>query len=133
MKYIVLLGRILFTVQFIMSALTVHFTAQGAQYATSMGVPAAGLLVPLSGILILVGGLSILFGYKARLGAWLLVIFLVPVNIIMHPLGGGGQQAMMMMVLFMKDLSLTGAALMIAYFGAGPLSIDSAMKQNQSA
>ncbi|WP_215217007.1 MULTISPECIES: hypothetical protein [Candidatus Rhabdochlamydia] len=37
------------------------------------------MLVPFSGLLALVGGLSILLGYKARYGAWLLVIFLVPV------------------------------------------------------
>jgi len=32
---------------------------------------------------------------------------------------------MMQQVNFMKNISLTGAALLISYFGAGPLSIDS--------
>jgi putative oxidoreductase len=36
------------------------------------------LLVPLSGIIALIGGLSVLFGFQTRLGAGLLVIFLVP-------------------------------------------------------
>ena len=85
--------------------------------------------VPLSGIIIILGGLGILLGYKAKLGAWLLVIFLVPVNIIMHPLGSGDQ---MQFILFMKDLTGTGAALIIAYFGAEPLSIDAAIKQRKT-
>ena len=123
MKYILLLGRILFTAHFIMSGLTVHFSAMGAQYAASMGVPMASFLVPLSGVIMLAGGISILLGYKTKLGGWLLVIFLVPVNIIMHPLWKNDPMTTM---LFMKDLALTGAALMITYFGAGPLSVDAA-------
>jgi putative oxidoreductase len=30
----------------------------------------------------------------------------------------------MQMAMFMKNISLTGGALMISYFGAGPISID---------
>ena len=86
----------------------------------------ASVLVPLSGIIELVGGLSILLGYKAKYGAWLIVLFLIPVTFMLHnfwtitdPLA---QQ--MDMAAFMKNISMTGAALMIAYFGTGPLSID---------
>jgi putative oxidoreductase len=32
--------------------------------------------------------------------------------------------ARMQQVMFMKNLSLLGAALLISYFGAGPLSLD---------
>jgi putative oxidoreductase len=86
----------------------------------------AGLLVPISGVLALAGGLSIALGYKARWGAWSLVAFLLPVTFIMHgfwrlqdPVLAHTQQAM-----FAKNISMLGAALMIAYFGSGPLSID---------
>jgi len=51
------------------------------------GVPAARLLVPLSGELALAGGLSIAVGYKAKLGAWLLVVFLIPVTVTARLLG----------------------------------------------
>ncbi len=85
----------------------------------------AGFLVPLSAFLALLGGISVLLGYKARLGAWLLVIFLVPVTFIMHrfwtvsdPGWGSVQQAM-----FMKNLALLGAALLLTHFGSGPLSL----------
>jgi putative oxidoreductase len=103
-----------------------HFSPQVIGYAAQQGVPLAGLLVPLSGLIALVGGLSILFGYRARIGAWLLVLFLVPVTLMMHrfwdvadPMMAQIEQSM-----FMKNLSMLGGALLIAYFGAGPFSLD---------
>jgi putative oxidoreductase len=40
--------------------------------------------VPLSGVLAVAGGLSIALGYRAKLGGWALVAFLVPVTLAMH-------------------------------------------------
>ncbi|NSL85428.1 DoxX family protein [Chitinophaga solisilvae] len=125
MNLLVLLGRVLFSLIFVMSGVT-HITGSGADYAASAGVPAANILVPLAGLLSLLGGLSILLGFKARLGAWLLVIFLVPVTFYMHKFWGipDKMTAQMQMAMFMKNVALLGAALMVAYFGAGPLSMD---------
>lgn len=61
-----------------------HFSSQAIGYAAAAGVPFPSLLVPASGIVAIVGGLSILLGYRARIGAWLLVLFLVPVTLTMH-------------------------------------------------
>jgi putative oxidoreductase len=125
MPYVLLLGRLLFTLIFLMSGI-VHFYPGTIEYAASDGVPLANLLVPLSGIIAAIGGLSILLGFKARWGAWLLVLFLIPVTLHMHdfwtfdnPVDYSMQQAM-----FLKNVALTGAALIIAYFGSGPLSLD---------
>ncbi len=125
MKYLVLLGRILYSAIFLMSA-PGHFTEKTIGYAASHGVPLASLAVPLSGAIVFVGALSILLGYKARYGAWLVVLFLVPVTLSMHnfwavadPTAAGIQQ-----IMFMKNLSMLGAALMIAHFGSGPFSLD---------
>lgn len=125
MKYIVLLGRVLYSSIFIMANLF-HFSRQSIEHAASQGVPLASLLVPLSGVIGLAGGLSILVGYKAKWGAWLLVLFLVPVSVMMHKFWGlpDPQAAMMQQIMFMKNMSMLGAALMIAHFGAGPLSLD---------
>jgi putative oxidoreductase len=87
------------------------------------------VLVLVSGIIALLGGLSILLGYKAKLGALLIVIFLIPVTFTMHnfwTITDPAQQMMktIQMSLFMKNIALIGAALMIAYFGSGPVSID---------
>jgi len=124
-RYLVPVGRVLYSLIFLMTILG-HFSAGYIGYATQQGVPAAGLLVPLSGLIAIAGGLSIALGYKAKIGAWLIVIFLVPVTFAMHnfwavsdPMMRGIQTAM-----FMKNLSMLGAALLIAYFGSGPLSLD---------
>jgi putative oxidoreductase len=123
--YLAALGRVLYAAIFIVSGFG-HFSAQTIGYAAAEGVPSPGLLVPLSGLLSLAGGLSVLLGYRAKLGAWLLVLFLVPVTLVMHAFWAIPDPAMssMQQVNFMKNLSMLGAALLIAYFGAGPLSLD---------
>ena len=124
MNIILLLGRIFFSAIFILSSLG-HFLKGTIAYAASMGVPYPGLLVPASGVLALLGGLSILLGFKARWGAWLLVIFLVPVTLTIHRFWGLADPMMagLQKIMFLKNLSMLGGALLIAYFGSGPLSI----------
>lgn len=125
MKYIVLTGRVLFSFLFILSA-TGHFKPETIAFAGAQGVPFASVLVPLSGIVELIGGLSILLGYKAKYGAWLIVLFLIPVTFTLHRfwLIQDPMMKQMDMAAFMKNISILGGALLISYFGAGPLSID---------
>jgi putative oxidoreductase len=65
-------------------------------------------------------------GYRARLGAWLIVLFLVPVTLAMHNFWAvkDPMMAQMQMIMFMKNVSMLGGALLITQFGAGPLSLD---------
>jgi putative oxidoreductase len=125
MKYCVLLGRALYSWIFISSVMG-HFSPHTIEYVAGKGVPMAAVLVPLAGAMALVGGLSILIGYRARWGAWLLVLFLVPVTLVMHKFWGIEEPmtAQMQKIMFMKNLSMLGGALLIAYFGSGPLSVD---------
>ena len=126
MKAVLLAGRIIFSLIFLLAAMG-HFSSAEIAYASAQGVPMASVLVPLSGVISAVGALSIILGYKARLGALLLVIFLVPVTLYMHAFWNVTDPMMkqMQMAMFMKNLSLLGGALIIGYFGSGPLSIDS--------
>src|SRR5215467_885285 len=125
MRYVVLLGRILFSLMFVTASFG-HFTAGTIGYAAAQGVPLASIAVPVSGVMALLGGLSVAFGYKAKLGAWLLVLFLVPVTTMIHRFWGlrDAQATMMQQIHFMKNLSMLGGALLISYFGSGPLSLD---------
>jgi putative oxidoreductase len=125
MRYLVLLGRVFFAAMFIISGFG-HFSGDTVAYAEQAGVPAAGFLVPFSGLLAILGGLSILLGVWAKVGALLLVVFLVPVTLMMHNFWAfeDPQAAMMQRVAFLKNLSMLGGALLIHYFGAGPLSVD---------
>ena len=83
---VVVLGRLLFVLIFLMAAPN-HFSKQTITFAASQGVPFASLAVPLSGVLALAGGLSIVLGYRAKLGAWLIVAFLVPVTLMITSSG----------------------------------------------
>lgn len=124
-RFAVPAGRALYALIFLMSA-PLHFTAADIGYAAQQGVPFPHLLVPASGLLALVGALSILLGYRAKLGAWALILFLVPVTLVMHAFWKvqDPTMAQMQQVMFMKNVSMLGAALLIAFHGAGPLSLD---------
>jgi putative oxidoreductase len=123
---VVLLGRFLFALIFLLAGPS-HFSQQTIAFATSQGVPLAHFVVPASGILALLGGLSILLGYRVKFGAWLIVLFLLPVTFMMHRFWGISDPvaAQTQMVMFMKNIALVGSALFISQFGAGPLSLDS--------
>jgi putative oxidoreductase len=121
----VLLGRFFFVLIFLLSGPN-HFSKQTIAYAASQGVPLASVAVPLSGLIALLGGLSILLGYRAKIGAWLIVLFLVPVTLLLHKFWGISDPtiAQMQMIMFMKNVSILGGALLISQFGAGPFSLD---------
>lgn len=119
------IGRFLFSLIFVMSGIN-HFSSGSVSYAASTGLPMADILVPVSGIIALIGGLSVMTGFHARVGALLLLLFLIPVTFIMHNFWAVTDPAMaqMQMTQFMKNLALIGAAILIAFYGAGPLSLD---------
>lgn len=125
MKYVLLIGRILFSLIFLRTIIG-HFSQGTIQYASSAGVPYASFLVPLSGIISFLGALSIILGYKAKIGAWLIVLFLIPVTFTMHNFWSIADPMahQIQMVMFMKNISMLGGALMIAFWGSGPLSLD---------
>lgn len=120
-----LAGRVLYSAIFIVASFG-HFSKQEIGYATQQGVPLAQVAVPLSGVIALAGGLSILLGYRAKIGAWLLVLFLVPVTLLMHNFWAvkDPMMAQIQQVMFLKNVSMLGGALFIAQAGSGPLSLD---------
>ena len=122
---VVVLGRFLFALIFLMAGAN-HFNKLTIGYAASQGVPLASIAVPLSGVLAIAGGLSILLGYRAKLGAWLIVLFLVPVSFMMHKFWtvSDPMMAQLQMILFMKNVSMLGGALLISQFGTGSFSLD---------
>ena len=122
---VVVLGRFFFVLIFLMAG-PLHFSKPEVAYAAAQGVPLASILVPFSGVLAFAGGLSILLGYRAKVGAWLLVLFLVPVTVMMHNFWAvhDPMMAQVHMAMFMKNVAMLGGALLISQFGAGPFSLD---------
>ena len=125
MKFLFPLGRVLFAFNFVL-AFPYHFTHGAIQAAAEQGVLLPSVLVPLSGVLALAGGLSVALGYKTRWGAWALVAFLVPVTLWMHAYWrlSDPHTAFVEQVLFLKNISTLGGALLISQFGGGPISLD---------
>jgi len=128
-RYAVLAGRQLFSIIFIIASAG-HFKPQTIASAASHNVPWPEVLVPLSGVIALVGGLSVLLGYQTRIGAWLLVVFLVPVTLMMHNFWAVSDPATAQIekAMFLKNVTMLGGALIMSYFGAGPLSLDALLR-----
>ena len=118
MDVIIFIGRILFVLLFLSSAVG-HLTKVDAMtgYARSKGLPAAKAAVIASGVLFGLGGLLVLLGIWADLGALLLFLALIPTAVLMHGFWKerDPQTRQLEQTQFFKDLSLAGAAL--ALFG----------------
>jgi putative oxidoreductase len=123
-----ILGRVFIIVIFMMSAVGNKIPNFGstAKYMASEGVPMAPLLLVGAIVFLIVGSLSILVGYKARIGATLLLVFLVLATYWFHDFWtveeAGAKQ--MQTIAFMKNLALMGAMLMIIARGPGKPSLD---------
>lgn len=126
---IVVLGRALFVLIFLMSGPSL-FSSATAGNAAQHGLPLAQFLVPAAGVVAILGGLSVLLGYRARIGAWLIVLFLAIVTPVMHNFWAAANPAetQQQLVNFLKNLSVLGGALLLTQFGAGPWSLDARRK-----
>ncbi|MFO7894151.1 MAG: DoxX family protein [Longimicrobiales bacterium] len=115
MNVLHLVGRIFFGMIFVFNGLN-HFMRLDmlTDYAASMGVPAPSVAVIITGLLLLLGGLAVIFGYQRRFGLWMLIIFLIPVALIMHPFWAvPAEQQMAQMSHFFKNFALAGGAMML--------------------
>jgi len=87
-------------------------------------LPLGGLLAAFTIIFQLLGSLSLLLGYKIKIGALLLIIFLIPATLMFHNFVVDGEQ----LNAFLKNVGLIGGLLMMIYTGAGAVSLDNAVK-----
>ncbi|MGQ9798655.1 MAG: DoxX family protein [Ignavibacterium sp.] len=108
-----------------------QLSSDGQLFRTN-GLPLASVLVPLTGIMILLGGLSVVLEYQDKWGALLLIVFLIPTTFIMYLFWKieDAMKAQMQVIMFMKNLSMLGGAILIYYFGTGPLSLDKEPKNS---
>lgn len=119
------IARILFSQIFIISGFT-HFTSGSVSFAESMNIPMPDILVPISGLMAIIGGGSILMGIHTRFGAALILFFLIPVTVMMHPFWTytNPAEAQIQVIQFLKNIALMGGAILLIFYGAGPMSID---------
>lgn len=112
-------GRILLSTLFLMSGVgKITNYAGTAGYMHAMGVPAA--LLPLVILTEVGGALAIIAGWQTRIVAFLLAGFTLLTAITFHTNFADQTQ----MIMFMKNVSLAGAFLLLVSHGAGQLSVD---------
>ena len=114
-----LLGRFLLAALFLIAGLgKIGGYAATQGYMEAMGVP--GMLLPLVIALEVGGALAIIAGWRTRLVAFLLAGFSIVSAVLFHSALGDQVQ----FVMFMKNLSIAGAFLLLVARGAGDWSLD---------
>jgi putative oxidoreductase len=119
--YLPLIGRLLIAAPFLLSGV-----GKLAAYDRVVGmITAAGLpLAPLGWVIAIVveigGGLLMIAGFRARIAAFALAAFTLAAAVFFHRNFSDPNQ----MIHFLKNIVMIGGLLNIAYFGAGPLSLD---------
>jgi putative oxidoreductase len=125
-KFGPLLGRILLGLIFLLSGLSkIGGFAGTAGWMTSKGVPMAEVLLAITMVIEIGASLMIIAGFKARLGAAALFLWMIPVTFVFHNFWSmPAAEQQIQMIMFMKNLGLMGGMLYIMAFGSGPMSLD---------
>jgi len=129
-----LIGRVMLALIFVMSGLSkVTGLSATAGYMASAGIPHS-LVYPglLLSIAVELGcGLLVVVGFKARLAALAIFLWLIPVTILFHLIPqrdaaaqGKSMEALINMIMMMKNLSMMGGLLLVVSMGPGGYSID---------
>jgi uncharacterized membrane protein YphA (DoxX/SURF4 family) len=116
-----LAGRLMFTLIFFLSGVT-HFTdLTGYVALMPAAIPFRPFWVLISGVVELVGAAMIATNRRPRLGAWLIVLFLVPVTITVHGVkmvtAPDLVTRQIQLSFFLKGVAMIGAALLITQLG----------------
>lgn len=118
---ILLIGRILLSIIFIMSGLQKFGSIEGtAGYIGSVGLPAGVLLAWAAAIVETVGGIAILIGFQTRLAALALAGFCLVAGALFH----FDPSDQMQMISFMKNVTIAGGFLALFVSGPGSISVD---------
>lgn len=129
------MGRLMIATIFLMSAVgnKIPKFNDVAGYMASEGVPLPQLALVGAIVFLIVGSLSVIAGFKIRLGAALLLMFLVLATYFYHDFWNfEGQEQQMQMIQFMKNLSLMGTMVFLVANGAGGMSLDARLAARTS-
>ncbi len=126
--YAHLAGRILMSLIFVVSGLGKLFQLSGTAAAmATKGIPLVSVAAPLVILFELGSGLLLMVGYRTRLVALLLSLYLVPVTLLFHNFWAfQGMDQQMQMINFLKNVAILGGLLRLASDGAGGISLDAA-------
>lgn len=120
MKYLPLAARVCLALIFLKAGITHLLGFSGFAAMIGGTLPLGALLAAGTIIFQLAGSVSLLLGYKVKIGALLLIVFLIPATLLFHNFIADGAQ----INAFLKNLGLIGGLLMVIDRGAGAVSLD---------
>ena len=125
-KSILLIARILVAHMFILTGFSKITDWSGSSaYMAQHGLPLIPLLLIGAIVVELAGGIALAIGFKAKLSAGALALFMIPTTLVFHQFWAAPPEyQMIQMAMFMKNMSMIGGLLLIVGYGAGPFSID---------
>ena len=102
------------------------------------GVPAPPIMLGLAIVFMVLGSVSVMVGFKARIGALLLLIFLVLATYYFHHFWTPPRDALPnwkaeQLTQFLKNASLIGTMLFLIANGSGPGSLDELLARRRLA
>lgn len=118
MTYLPLAARVCIALIFLNAGIN-HLTGLSEFTATiaSKNLPLPSVLAIGTVIFQILGAISVIIGFKSKIGAGLLILFLIPATIFFHPpttdLTG-----------FLRNVSMMGGLLMVIAYGPGLISVD---------
>ncbi|MEX0669625.1 MAG: DoxX family protein [Pirellulales bacterium] len=129
--FLSLLGRLMIAAIFLMSAVggkIMNFSGT-VEKMTAEGVPSPTILLGGAIAFLILGSLSIVLGYKGRVGALLLLIFLGAATYYFHdfwklPADADPAAKQGEVIAFMKNMALMGTMVFLFANGTGPWSLD---------
>ena len=119
MTYLPLAGRVCLALIFLKAGIG-HLLGFSGFVSTiaSKGLPIPAVVGVGAIVALLAGAISLILGYKVKIGAILLIVFLIPTTLIFHPPVAGQFND------FLKNLGLIGGLLIIMSSGPGLISVD---------
>jgi len=128
--WVSLIGRILLVLIFFQSGIGKIGNFEGtAKYMASRGMPLPTFFLIGAIFFELVGTITVITGYFTRLGALLLIIFLIPTTLVFHTHFADPMQK----IHFMKNVSMLGGCLILLTAGAGRFSLDHLLRERKKA
>jgi putative oxidoreductase len=122
-----LIGRLCISVIFILSGIMKFVGWDNyVQYMSAKHMTMVPFFLTVAALIEIFGGLAILLGFKTRLTAAILLLYLIPVTGIFHNFWDAADEAtkQQQLIEFLKNLTIWGALWYVLGTGAGRFSLD---------
>jgi len=124
-KFGPVVGRIMLSLIFLISGLgKIGGFTKTSGYMAAKGLPLPDVLLAITIVVEVGAAAMIMAGFRARIGALLLFLWMIPVTLIFHNFWAvPAEHVQLQTAMFMKNVAIMGGLLLIMAFGPGPLRL----------